>query len=365
MSSEDIDKGARWGLEIGEKLDKFSQGIICVTPDNYEEPWLNFEAGALAKSLQESRVRPVLFGLEPHTIVGPLAQFQATVATDREDMLRLLDSLNQVCERPLGEQRLKRSFEIRWDDFLKNLEAVRTATGSGSVERRRSQGDMLGEVLERVRELQRSLEQGRLEPVSQNLVSSEVVLSDGSPVKRGTRVQHDVYGSGRVSAVASTLAGEPLIVLEFTNGGHRAVGPHELRADVDFSRAARRYEEEVYRALRRVDVTVGRLSDDSSANFIALVSDDRTVMVSVKHSTLRTFSKERIDELIRRINASSGNDESESGTLVVTNVPLSPEVQEVNAVPIGSDRRVEVVTWRSRQDDEVLYRALLRLMAES
>jgi hypothetical protein len=118
ISSENIDKGARWAIKVGERLEESSESIICVTPDNLTEPWLNFEAGALAKSLDESRVRPVLFGLAPDAVTGPLTQFQATVATEHTDMSKLLRSLNQACQRPLVHERLERAFNKHWREFL-------------------------------------------------------------------------------------------------------------------------------------------------------------------------------------------------------------------------------------------------------
>lgn len=75
------------------------------------EPWLNFEADALAKSLDEGRVRPVLLDLQSSDVVGPLAQFQATIATDYQDMQKLFSSLNVACTVPLDKARLQRAFD--------------------------------------------------------------------------------------------------------------------------------------------------------------------------------------------------------------------------------------------------------------
>src|SRR5438309_2275445 len=47
------------------------------TPENVGAPWVLFEAGALAKSMQGARVIPLLFNLGIGDITGPLAQFQA------------------------------------------------------------------------------------------------------------------------------------------------------------------------------------------------------------------------------------------------------------------------------------------------
>src|SRR4051794_9585366 len=101
MSSEDIEKGQRWGLELSELLTTTSQGIMCVTAENMREPWLSFEAGALATSVTVARVRPVLLDVTPSDVTGPLAQFQATSLTDKADVFNLMTSLNASTEKPM------------------------------------------------------------------------------------------------------------------------------------------------------------------------------------------------------------------------------------------------------------------------
>src|SRR6266566_1158547 len=46
MSEEDIEKGSRGLDEIAKALDVMSVGIICLTPENLERPWILFETGA-------------------------------------------------------------------------------------------------------------------------------------------------------------------------------------------------------------------------------------------------------------------------------------------------------------------------------
>jgi hypothetical protein len=53
-SEVDIDAGMR-GLDvIQDRLNASSFGIIVVTTENMNKPWLNFEAGALSKRLSTS-----------------------------------------------------------------------------------------------------------------------------------------------------------------------------------------------------------------------------------------------------------------------------------------------------------------------
>ena len=65
MSAADIDRGSRWSSEISQELDRANVGIICLTPDNLEAPWVLFEAGALSKALKHTLVCTYLFNVRP------------------------------------------------------------------------------------------------------------------------------------------------------------------------------------------------------------------------------------------------------------------------------------------------------------
>jgi hypothetical protein len=77
VSETDIGAGERWALEVAKELEQSNFGIICLTKENIGSPWVLFEAGSLAKSLQDSTVVPLLLDLDFTEISGPLAQFQA------------------------------------------------------------------------------------------------------------------------------------------------------------------------------------------------------------------------------------------------------------------------------------------------
>ena len=55
ISSHDVDRGALWYTEISKTLADSQFGILCLTPENKTEPWILFEAGALAKGIEENR----------------------------------------------------------------------------------------------------------------------------------------------------------------------------------------------------------------------------------------------------------------------------------------------------------------------
>lgn len=118
-SDQDIQSGARWGAEIARRLTETNFGIVCVTPDNHDRPWLMFEAGALSKAVDEARVCPYLFGLSSSQLQGPLVQFQAKAA-DKDGTRRLVLDINRAIERPINENLLLESFDLWWP----RLEAV-------------------------------------------------------------------------------------------------------------------------------------------------------------------------------------------------------------------------------------------------
>lgn len=155
FSPEHVDKGSRWLADLTGQLQKQSVAIVCVTPECVNSPWLLFETGALSKVLDASWVCPVLLDIEPFDIKGPLAQFQATRVT-KEDMRKLLATLNKRLETPLADAQINKLHETFWGDFEKRIQDIpKPATPTSTPHR--TQNDLLAEVLERVRGLERRL----------------------------------------------------------------------------------------------------------------------------------------------------------------------------------------------------------------
>jgi len=154
LSSADIDKGARWGTDVAVRLQAAKAGIICVTPSNLHSDWILFEAGALSKTLQNTFVCPLLIGLEPTDVKGPLAQFQATKTT-KGDVLRLLKTLNSgLGEHGPSDAHIEEAFEVWWpklDADLKKLPPEETSSRPHRTDR-----DVLEEILGLVRNQNRS-----------------------------------------------------------------------------------------------------------------------------------------------------------------------------------------------------------------
>ncbi len=173
LSSTDIDKGARWGADVATKLEASKAGIICLTPSNLRSEWILFEAGALSKTLQNTFVCPLLIGVEPSDVQGPLAQFQATRAT-KGDMHRLLKTLNAGLEDATrrSDAQIDESFEVWWP----KLEASFNALPPDDLTARpaRTERDLLEEILDYVRNQNRVSAQGLSDDDRAQIVSGRV-----------------------------------------------------------------------------------------------------------------------------------------------------------------------------------------------
>lgn len=158
VSSEDIDKGARWATDIAQELESASFGILFITKDNVEAPWVNFEAGALSKTIDKSRVAPFLFNVKRSEIKeGPLLQFQSTV-NERQDLEKLVVSINNSLpdDERLDEVRLKKCISVWWPDLTRQLEIISAEipSSSDSTPELREPTDLA--LLEEILELTRS-----------------------------------------------------------------------------------------------------------------------------------------------------------------------------------------------------------------
>ena len=148
FTPDDIEKGARWAKEISEELGASQLGIICLTQENQHSPWILFEAGALSKNLEESKVCPILFNFDTAELKGPLASFQAT-KFNKEDIKKLLESINNSCdESKLEQNSLDETFEMWWPKLEKKIKEILTQEQGATKPQKRTDRDILEEILE-------------------------------------------------------------------------------------------------------------------------------------------------------------------------------------------------------------------------
>jgi hypothetical protein len=149
ISSADIEKGAQWSSEIATALKESQVGIICLTPENLNAPWLLFESGALSKSIEATRVCTYLYEMTATGVGQPLAQFQATQAT-QQDTFKLLNTINRgLGEGKLEDARLEKIFARWWPDLEATLTKIPpyVTTDASKVIPVRSERDILEEIL--------------------------------------------------------------------------------------------------------------------------------------------------------------------------------------------------------------------------
>lgn len=153
ISTRDIDRGALWFNEIGDQLRATSVGVICLTHENKDRPWILFEAGALAKGLSSSRVCTFLIDLKSTDLVDPLAQFNHTFP-NKESMWGLVRTLNASADQAaLDERVLQQVFETYWPQFEKAFDAALARHSEHPKTKPRAESDVLDEILSNTRAL--------------------------------------------------------------------------------------------------------------------------------------------------------------------------------------------------------------------
>jgi TIR domain len=130
MSDLDIQAGQRWGEELDRQLEATDFGILCLVPSNLMAPWLLFEAGALSKSVDSSRVVPYCVGLRAEDVQGPLSRFQS-VSADETGTRKLVQSINALLENKRSERDLERIYAKFWPDLRRDLEPIPSASVRG------------------------------------------------------------------------------------------------------------------------------------------------------------------------------------------------------------------------------------------
>jgi len=159
VSKEGINKGARWFSDISRELQDTHFGILCLTHKNLIEPWILFEAGALAKSVDRPRMVPLLVNLSPSDLVGPLAQFQAT-QVEKDDMHRLLKTINSLqTQSRISNGLLDSSFNRSWPEFETRYQEILTSETDVAEEEAMTVGETVNEIFNMSRTTEKVIKQ--------------------------------------------------------------------------------------------------------------------------------------------------------------------------------------------------------------
>ena len=153
ISSKGIERGALWFSEINNELKDTSVGVICLTAENKNAPWILFEAGALAKGLVNSRVCTFLVDLESADLQPPLSQFNHTFPTN-ESMWSLVATINNALgASSLEVSVLRRVFDTYWPQFEVAFAKIIHENPSITVVPPRDDKEILSEILETTRSM--------------------------------------------------------------------------------------------------------------------------------------------------------------------------------------------------------------------
>lgn len=155
MSKLDMEMGIRWSPELTKKLEETKFGIICLTQENLDSPWVLFEAGALSKT-KDTNVCPYLLDLKPSDIRGPLGQFQSAKANE-DDTRKLIHSINHALgNEVLPEELINNSFDKFWPDLESSIKLI-SQKANKSLKPSLTVDDKIDEMLGTIRENSRIL----------------------------------------------------------------------------------------------------------------------------------------------------------------------------------------------------------------
>ena len=190
--SSQTTKGDAWFSTITAALESADIGVLILTPDNQDAPWLNFEGGALLTNFDKRRLIPVLVGFKKTDYVGPMKNLQLTEFDDKEDMRSLLQAINDMTTKPLDKDFLDEEHDLKWQAFAdsaqRKLEAVvetdsTTTASTGTV---RTADDKIDELLELFRDQQRMMT--GLADATRGLLNRENrrVSDEAAPIRANT-----------------------------------------------------------------------------------------------------------------------------------------------------------------------------------
>lgn len=204
---DDIEKGLKWESEINIKLAECTIGLICLTKDNTDKPWILFEAGALSNRLDKAKVCPILFGIKKSEITGPLSTFQLTEFT-KIDFLKLIKSINKsLDEFQIDESNLTEVFDAFYPKLEKEItEILKFNENSIDPKPKRKDREILEEILILVRRQvsqkdnlsileKRNLQQHFNQILDTTLRNSKDIEMDFKP---GDYVVHERFGKGQI-----------------------------------------------------------------------------------------------------------------------------------------------------------------------
>jgi hypothetical protein len=203
--SRDILKGATWNSEITKKLKSSRIGIIIVTEESKEAPWLLFEAGAISNNFDDAHVCPIIFGLQSTDIKGPLTQFQMT-PFEKNEIKKLIHTINAALEEDkLDSTFVDNIFEKFWSDLEDKISNIISADTSNSNTVKRSDRELLEEILELTRQIKIEESQYTTEIKRQNRLGTVIYDKENNDIVINSDGYEYYIGMEQLSSGAQIL----------------------------------------------------------------------------------------------------------------------------------------------------------------
>jgi hypothetical protein len=124
--SSSIQAGTPWIGKVVSKLESSHFGILCLTPDNQENPWIAFEAGVLARADEKKKeqiVCPLLVDFPVGVVPkAPLGLFQCAVLS-RAGIKKLIVAISGLQDNHEATIASLTSFDDLWPHFAADLAA--------------------------------------------------------------------------------------------------------------------------------------------------------------------------------------------------------------------------------------------------
>lgn len=150
--------GKIWNVEISRELGQSKIGIIAMTAEGLTSPWIMFEAGAIARVIEQGGlVCPILFNIKTTELVGPLSHFNS-IEFKQKEVRELVAAINKAVPEEAREPSfVDEAFNKWWPDLEQKVQAILAAARLPSVPARTDR-DLLEDAVENTRAILREFE---------------------------------------------------------------------------------------------------------------------------------------------------------------------------------------------------------------
>lgn len=202
LSDANIAPGERFLDVINDSLDASVIGILLLTRSNMSEPWILFEAGALAGKTSSGSVIPLLVDLDRAELRPPLSQFNNVYGGVEADIRKLCARINTEVGPKLNQVSFELLFAQAWPRLQSAILDARSAsTAETAVSPQRQTDDMLNEILLGVNALVR-IAAPSATPTWPDIPKTTTFRDNSRLIlNRGDRLSHPDFGEGSVTTI--------------------------------------------------------------------------------------------------------------------------------------------------------------------